>query len=296
MHDSLAAAVLAGLGGMFGWGLADFFAKKTVDAIGDVASLVWAHLCGTAVIGAILLVQVGAGETVALGWTDWLSLAAFGALQAVVYLFVYRGFGKGQVAILAPLFASFAGLVAFVSVVALGEPSSVQLVVGLVVVFAGVVLLNADPARLRLRRFGLIRTPGFNEIAIATVLATAWTLGWDRFIAGHDWLSCAAVMYAFMTIALLVYGRTQRASFSVVRGGSLWAYLALIGGCEVGAYVAVSWGYEATTHTSVVALVSGAFALPTMALARIFLGERTGRMRGFASIMIVAGIMFLSTR
>ena len=29
-------------GGMFGWGLADFFAKKTIDKIGDIQTLAWA--------------------------------------------------------------------------------------------------------------------------------------------------------------------------------------------------------------------------------------------------------------
>jgi len=40
MQQELLIAVLAGLGGMFGWGFADFFAKKTIDEIGSVASLV----------------------------------------------------------------------------------------------------------------------------------------------------------------------------------------------------------------------------------------------------------------
>ena len=44
MQPELVLAGLAGLGGMMGWGLADFFAKKTIDEIGDVVSLVWAHV------------------------------------------------------------------------------------------------------------------------------------------------------------------------------------------------------------------------------------------------------------
>jgi len=33
MQTELLIAIIAGLGGMFGWGLADFFAKKTIDSI-----------------------------------------------------------------------------------------------------------------------------------------------------------------------------------------------------------------------------------------------------------------------
>ena len=111
-------AVLAGLGGMLGWGLADFFAKKTIDVIGDVTTLIWAHVIGTAIILAALGFEVANGEQGNLPseWRSWIGLIGFGGLQAAVYLFMYRGFGKGQVAVLAPLFASFAGLVALFSV------------------------------------------------------------------------------------------------------------------------------------------------------------------------------------
>ena len=34
-----ALAIFAGLGGMFGWGLADFFAKRVIDSIGELKTL-----------------------------------------------------------------------------------------------------------------------------------------------------------------------------------------------------------------------------------------------------------------
>ena len=49
MDHALLIAILAGLGGMIGWGFADFFAKKTIDRIGDIPSLVWAHVFGTSI-------------------------------------------------------------------------------------------------------------------------------------------------------------------------------------------------------------------------------------------------------
>src|SRR4051812_19318727 len=105
MSDTaLAIAVLAGLGGMIGWGLADFFAKKTIDTIGDVTSLVWAHICGTALFAVIVAYQLLAGHPVVLPQapSEWVGLLFFGVLQGLVYLLVYRGFGKGQVAVLNP--------------------------------------------------------------------------------------------------------------------------------------------------------------------------------------------------
>ena len=140
-------AVLAGLGGMLGWGLADFFAKKTIDEIGDLPSLVLAHVCGTAAF--ILLVAVRAGihpsaSVLPSAPSTWAGLAFFGALQAAVYLLVYRGFGKGQLAVLNPVFASFSGLTALLSIFVFGEAVHGGMAVALAVIFAGVILLNVD--------------------------------------------------------------------------------------------------------------------------------------------------------
>jgi len=296
MGGDVTIAILAGLGGMFGWGLADFFAKKAIDEIGDAPALVWGHLLGTALICCLIAIDHLRGGGVALPATGIQStvVALFGALQAVVYLLVYRGFAKGQVALLAPLFASFAGIVALVSVV-MGEPVNIWLLFSLLLTFGGVVALNLDPDELRHRRISVTAVPGITEIAIATLLAAAWTLGWNQAVRGNDPLSYAAAMYAFMTITLLAYSGVRRAERKIPRGRT-WFSLALVGGCEVVAYVAISWGYGATLHTSIVALVSSAFALPTIVLARIFLHERTGRWRAGASMTIVVGIILLSVR
>src|SRR4051794_5104923 len=97
--SSLEIAVLAGLGGMLGWGLADFFAKKTIDEVGDIQSLVWAHVAGTTILGLIVAQRwaSGANEMPASSWAVWLGLVAFGLVQGLIYILVYRGFGKGQV-------------------------------------------------------------------------------------------------------------------------------------------------------------------------------------------------------
>lgn len=98
MPSELLIAILAGLGGMLGWGLADFFAKKTIDRVGDVVSLAWGHVFGTAALLIIALYQFGIrGEKVPLpdNASTWLGVIFFGVLQATVYFFVYKGFAKG---------------------------------------------------------------------------------------------------------------------------------------------------------------------------------------------------------
>ena len=289
-------ALLAGLGGMLGWGLADLFAKKTIDEIGDITTLVVAHFFGTGVVVLVTLYQIFFGSYVLTLPSDtftWVGLAFFGALQGLVYLLVYIGFGKGQVAVLNPIFASFSGLVALVSILLLGEAISPILGLGLLIVFAGIMLMNLDVEALRTRRLAFLKIPGFKEVVGATILATFWTLGWNAFVHGADWLSHMLIMYVAMTIALTLYALIKGVSLRVT-DASMWKYLALIGLFETGAYAAISWGYGATSATSVVAVLSGAFSLPIIIGARLWLKEHTTPLQLWGSLGIVAGVVLVA--
>src|SRR5687767_5399383 len=124
MQHELLIALLAGLAGMLGWGFADFFAKKTIDEIGDIVSLAWAHVFGTFALVLAALFQVTILHkqiNIPNDLQTFSLLLFFGVLQAAIYLLVYKGFGKGQVAVLNPVFASFSGLTALMSILIFGE-------------------------------------------------------------------------------------------------------------------------------------------------------------------------------
>jgi drug/metabolite transporter (DMT)-like permease len=295
MSPELLIAVIAGLGGMLGWGLADFFAKKTIDEVGDVVSLVWAHIFGTGVLCLIVAYQffvADSGLGIPSTLSEWSLLALFGALQAAVYLFVYKGFAKGQVAVLSPIFASFSGLVAIASVLFFGEVLSGYVVPVLVLIFIGVILLSLDVRSLAKSGVALA-APGVREVLIATVIATIWTLYWDVFVGGKDWIAYAFVMYAAMTVAMYLYAIQQKINLRVSHKPTMWKFLFLIGACEIVAYLAISYGYSATSLTSIVAILSGAFSLPVIILARIFLNERPTGMQTLGSIAVILGVVLL---
>ncbi len=296
MNQAFAIAVGAGLGAMIGWGLADFFAKKTIDTIGDIATLVWAHICGIAVLGTIILGwSLASGHNVALpsDASIWLLLAFFGLLQGIVYFLVYRGFGKGQLTLLNPIFASYSGVSALVLAVFFGEALGVSQSLLLALIFTGIILLSIDTTNFNWRRIRLSTTPGFPEIIIAMVLAALWTVGWDRFVMGKDWLSYALIMYVWMTIALLGIARMQRVNLRV-RRRSVWKFLVIIGVSEITAYISLSFGFSQSSHAAVVALLSGAFSVPTVILARLFLKEKINGLQASGVAIIVLGIMAIT--
>lgn len=296
MQNELFIALLAGLGGMVGWGLADLFAKKTIDEIGDVVSLAWGHIFGTLSLLLIAIYQIGINDyqlIISNDFPTWLLLSIFGIGQAAVYLLVYKGFGKGQVALLNPIFASFAGLTALLSIIVFKETVSGYLPLALIIIFLGILLISLDLEALKASKFKLDRVPGFKEIGIATIMAALWTLFWDKFVGGQDWLSFTFLMYSLMTLSILIYSKIKKINLFVVTP-HLWKYLIFIGLGETLAYLALSWGYSLTTYTSVVALVSGAFSLPTIFLARVFLKENTSRIQTIGSLIIIAGIILVS--
>ncbi len=292
-HDVL-VETLAGLGGMLGWGTADFFAKMSIDEIGDIVSLVWAHVAGAIILIAFATIAVAIGRySLALPTSTytWAGLAFFGGLQAAVYLFSYIGFGKGQVSILNPVFASFSGFVALISIVFLGEALTTIGVAALAVLFIGILIISVDLSALRSFRLQVV--PGFREIVIATVLATIWTLGWNRFVSAKDGLSFAIWMYLAMTVALLIYAAVRRISLRFDKP-KIWKFLFLIGLFEAVGYVAISLGYAGTSHTSLIALLSGGFSLPTLFLARLFLRERLLGTQIVGGLVIVGAVMLLA--
>lgn len=296
MQQELPIAILAGLGGMLGWGFADFFAKKTIDKIGSIASLVWAHLFGTLAFSLVALYQsvvIGKQLSIPTDLVGWGLLIFFGVLQAFIYLLVYIGFSKGQLAVLNPVFASYSGLVALLSIAVFGEMVSAPSLLALAVIFGGILLLNIDPQGLRSKRLNLAHTPGLKEVGLAALLAAFWTVSWDQFVGGKDWMTYALFMYIFMTLAAVIISKLQRVNLGVVKP-SLWKFLILIGLGEVIAYLAISLGFSATSFTSIVALLSGAFSLPTIILAHVFLKERITTIQRVGTFSIIAGIILVA--
>ena len=298
MPPALLIATLAGLGGMFGWGFSEFSTKKSVDKVGAISSLVWGHVFGSIMlfiilISRLLVTHASVGSIFPNSWTTWLGLIVFGSLQATVYYFAYLAFEKGKVSVLSPIFASFSGLVALLSIVVFGETLHLSLIPALVLIFGGVLLINLDWEHLKARRIRIESVAGLKEIVIATVLATVWTLGWDKFSTNQDWVVYTTYMFVFMSVAAYVIARQAKVSLLRLPKGA-WTFLWFIAIGEVVAYLAITLGYATTPYTSVVAILSGASSLPTIVLARIFLKEKVARSQVIASAIIIIGIVLLS--
>jgi drug/metabolite transporter (DMT)-like permease len=286
-------AVFAGLGGMFGWGMSDFLAKRAIDRIGDLRTLFWSQAAGLMPLIAIFAFS---REIPTLHGFDLPFLALLGIVEAAWYLAVYAGFGKGQVSLLSPIFASYAAWVALLSALVFGERISVGKWLAIGVVFAGVILISTDPRDLRrtLRAGNTDLPPGLPEIAVALVAFSFWLLALDRFIGDRDWVFFMLAIRIAETITLVAYARATRRPLGLAQHGPLMPYVSLIGCCDVIAFSAVAYGFSATTQTSIVAMLSSTYSLLTVVLARIFLQERLRGPQKLAAGIILTGIVLVS--
>ncbi len=298
MPSELLIALIAGLGAMLGWGLADFFAKKTIDKLGDVPTLFWALTIG---VGPLILLYVSnpmvPEKLHDLGYLSVLYFMIIGAWSGLSYVLLYVGFGKGKVSILSPIFASYAAVVAIISATFFGEVIPGGHVVALIVTFAGALIISGDLKRLFQIVFSIRRereeVRGLKEVLIAVLLYSPWLIALDQFIGGEYWVPFLLGIRMCAAITIFVYARVRGISL-VVKDTSLWKYLIAIGCADVAAFAFLAWGYSASPHLSIVTMLSAAFSLPTMVLAIIFLKERITRIQVIGGLVVVAGAMLLA--
>lgn len=291
MNNTLVIALIAGLGSMIGWGTADFFAKKTIDKLGDVQTLFWQQLIGVVPLLFLFLVHPYNPH---LHHFDPLFLLLFGIVGGLSYLPLYIGFGKGQVSLLSPIFASYSVVVTILSILFLGETFHMRQAAAIVVTVIGILLISTDLRDLRTsaRRHAL-KIKGLPEVAIAVLVYSVWLVFLDRFLEGKNWVFFMLFIRLFSVGAILVYAQVRRIKLDVT-DRSLWKYLIAIGLFDVAAFSFVSYGFSHTHYPSIIAVLSATFSLPTIILARIFLKERVTRAQAAAALIIICGIVLIS--
>ena len=291
MGNNILIAITAGLGGMLGWGFADFFAKKTIDKIGDLRTLFWQQLFGVLPLLGVFLVHP---EVPKLHHFDPLFLLIFGIVEALTYLALYAGFSEGQVSLLSPIFASYSVVVVILSILILGEPLYFKRSLAILITFIGILLISTDVNDLESSfRKRALRLAGLPQVVTALLGFSFWLLFLDKFLDGKPWLPYLLIIRIVVALTLLVYAATKRVSLRIV-DRTLWKFLVCIGVFDVAAFSFVSYGFSHSQYPSIIAVLSATFSLPTILLAYFFLGERINRTQIAAAFTILCGIVLIA--
>lgn len=291
MNQELAMAILGGVGAMLGWGIADFFAKKTVDRIGDVKTLFWAQTIGILPLLAYFLLNY---STPHITISVLSLLVLYGIIDAFGYMFFYKALERGRVSVVSPILATFAAFAVLISAFLFKEQILPIRWLALGVVFTGVLLTSVDLKGLRdgsLDKEDLVK--GLPETFAGVVLFAIWYPLWDNFVSKGDWAFLVLGLRAVISLTVLLFAKSTKIQL-MVKEIDIWKLLILIGLFDGGAYLTLTWGFGATTLTSVTTMLSAAYSLPTLILARIFLKEKLTANQWVGVLSIIGGLVFLA--
>ena len=169
--------------------------------------------------------------------------------------------------------------------------------IAIVVVLAGVLVISTtiEGFTSALREASGGATRGLPQVLSAAVAFAFWLVLLDQFLGVRDWLLFLIVIRVTAAVTVAVYAKLTNEPLALPAGDrSLVTYVSLIGCCDAIAFAAVSYGFSATSHTSIVAVLSSTFSLPTLVLARVFLKERLAPSQKVAAGVILVGIALVS--
>lgn len=292
--DWFLIAFIAGLSGMLGWGISDFFAKKTIDKIGDLKTLIGSQLIG----GFFLLIYflLIKEQVPAISGTLLLYVSLLAALDGAGYLFLYRAFQKGVVSIVSPIASSAAGFSVIVAIVLFKEQVSFLGLVGVALILLGILITSTDYKDLRKSFSKANLTNGVPEAIISMILLGFWFPLWDRFVGDKEWLFWLIVSKFIMGIMLCIYFYLTNKGNKILSGyRSVIKILIPVAILDALAYLGTTWGYSVTVNTtSLITVIANAYSLPTIILAYFILKERVSRQQVIGIASMIAGIVVSS--
>ncbi len=272
-------AATLGLGAAFGWGSADFLAKRRAERDGGTATLLWLYLVGFPVFLGLWTLR-GAAAAPAPTLALWVVV---GLLNAGAYLSLYRGFRIGLLAVVTTTNAAWAAITALLAILLIGERPGLAGLAGMGTTLAGVALIAWDGTRIRLH------APGFREGLVSAGLFGVSFFLLKLPLAQGDLLLQAAVLRGtgLLLVGAAVLGgdprslrryRTRPPLFALLDSAAFLAFLAgLAGGA---AYVVAPLGSLLTPVA--------------VGLAAAFYHERMVRHQWLGFALVVSGAFLLA--
>src|SRR5438445_13571291 len=161
--------VLLGALTAFCWGTSDYLSRSSSEKVGHHRTTVYMHVFSTGLLILLLsLLRRNFGISFELGIT----LVAVSIVNFFAFIFLYRGFHRGVVSVVAPIAYSYPIITTIFAVIFLGVMLSGLRTLALAAVILGVLLLSTRFSELGryLRGAGLVKVmPGVSSSGVAAV-------------------------------------------------------------------------------------------------------------------------------
>jgi transporter family protein len=227
-----------------------------------------------------------------------------------MYLLLYRGFERGLIAVVSPIFSAFVIFAVVVGLVLFRERLTPVQGLAVVLLIAGILLASSDWRQIKRWGAGGASTPG--DAPGNTRGETGGET--HRFTQGVPEAVCA-MLTAGIFFSVLTYLARQLGWFgpilririgaalvtgllmlairhkpSLIHGGAYWILLA--GMIDSLAYLAFNMGIRAAP-AALIAPIAGSFSLVTILLVLIFFRERPAANQWAGIAAIIAGIIVM---
>ncbi len=286
--SSLTLSLICGVISAFGWGVADWLARGISTSMGAFRAQLWSQLVGLVALGLAVVVSGAGVDALALGTERaWWFAALYAALIGAASICFFEAFGKGAIAVVAPIIGAYGAVTVGWSMVFGVEPGP-RVLIGLVIVLAGVVTVSI-PAKGT-------STPGQLRGTIAAMVA-ALLFGTAFFVLGKEIVpTLGSLVPAFMSrligpalgiFALGVGISVQRPPREQLFG--------VVGAGVLSAVATVATGVGARGGDSSVVAVLGSLSIVfTVLIAMVVLRERLALHQRIGIVVALIGIPILA--
>lgn len=284
--DKTLISLLAGLGGMFGWGVSDFFANLSSVKVGHFKAFFWSQLAG---IGFTLCLIPFFGLNTNLSLAFALLIFVTSIFYSVGYLLFYKAFEIGNVSIVSAtinLNVVIAMLLAFVFV---GQRLSPLQLFAVLLVLSGVTLVSVNFRDLKNKKLKLLA--GVKETVMASVFfGIFWNL--SEYISEKiGWLPTTLYVKVSAILFLLLFAYYAKRELGLKKTPTKVKYVvALVGILEALAVASVNWGLE-FGDLVLVSPISSALSVVTITMAVVFLKEKITKTQALGIVVTIVGIV-----
>jgi len=273
---------------MLSWGVADVFAKKAIDKVGYKTSLLLNHLValGPLIILAFLFSNV---PPISVGLV--LIAISAGILGIIGYVFLYRGFQKGNISVVSPISASWSIITTLLAIFLFQETLMPVQIIGIIAVFVGIFFASTNFAELK-KSIRQGRSSGVTDALISMIAwGITYTLLRPMSVAFGPIIALLFLRIVAITILFSWTGITKTKISSPTR--LIFLFIALAGLLDLLGFVAFNTSIS-TEFVSIVGPIAATAPAVTVVLAYFFLKEKVVNNQKIGIIAILMGLALIS--
>ena len=284
--SSAIISLLSGLGGMFGWGIYDFFAGIYSKQIGPYKTFFWSQLAG---LFFVLLLTAVFTFTLDIPVLTIILLPIAAIFYSVGYLLFMKGFEIGSISIVAAimnLWAVFTMLIAFVF---MGQRLSTPQSIGVLMIISGATLASLNWSDIKNKGFQL--SAGVKETIIgAFFFGVFWNIS-EVISEKIGWLLTTLFVKIGIILFLLLLSVLLKRKLSLTKAPTKTKLVVvLMGIIEAGAVAIVNFGLT-IGDAILITPIASALSVVTIMMAIIFLKDNVTKLQGLGIITAISGII-----